>query len=70
MLSFAKFYGKFDKSVRIQKLRMLVLKEPFNYAHLFKQYTIINFLPKNLFEQFRRIITLYYLINVIIMVRK
>lgn len=32
------------------------------------KYTIINFIPKNLFEQFRRIANIYFLINCILIV--
>jgi hypothetical protein len=34
------------------------------------KYTVLNFLPKNLFEQFRRIANTYFLIIGIIMVTK
>ena len=32
------------------------------------KYTLWNFLPKNLFEQFRRIANIYFLINIILIV--
>lgn len=35
----------------------------------FSQYTVWNFLPKNLFEQFRRIANFYFLIIFLVQVR-
>lgn len=37
--------------------------------HLPPQYTVWNFLPKNLFEQFRRIANFYFLIIFLVQVR-
>ena len=36
---------------------------------MFLQYTVWNFLPKNLFEQFRRIANFYFLVVGIVQVR-
>jgi hypothetical protein len=46
--------------------------EPLSYctnAIITSKYTILNFLPKNLFEQFRRVANFYFLINTIIIVK-
>lgn len=46
---------------------------PVTYMHVFlsppPQYTVWNFLPKNLFEQFRRIANFYFLIIFLVQVR-
>lgn len=69
-----------DNRERNAKLRTLFINrnrpdnypgpEPLEYCDneiVTSKYTLISFLPKNLFEQFRRIANFYFLINAIIM---
>ncbi len=59
---------------KMRTSRVFLFLNIFYQHYLFKflrycKYTIWNFLPKNLFEQFRRVANFYFLIITIIMVQ-
>lgn len=55
-----------DISKKIPSFLELFRNTIYNPIYLYLQYTIWNFIPKNLFEQFRRVANFYFLLTMII----
>ncbi len=54
-----------DKSRLVSNKLKYLLKAIFSYSF---KYTLLTFLPKNLFEQFRRVANFFFLISAIVIV--